>query len=592
MVPTHAFAGPRLDFGQVAVVMGTDGDGLNLRDAPSLAANIITVMLEGAQVELLAPDVEDEDGLIWSHVAYEGVVGYSVADFLGNQSDTDPQLEPGQVMVVMQTGGDGLNMRDAPSLAAAVLTTMPEGAQVEVLLVDAEGDSQLAWSQIVYDGTLGYAAADFLGNASETIVTPVDDPLGHLAIGTIARVTGTDGDGLNLRAAASRTALILTTLGEGGHVRILDGPSIDALGDPWYAVDVDDRVGWLHGDFLISAAAAAWCVPGISVLGMSDALDKVEFDGFDVGGLSALVETPQPAQYVSLVDRQDGTPARVFTLTMKVAVDGFDELQVVGVTVLRDAAGNPFTSDTFDGEGLAVLNDGSMLVASETEPSIRRFSYDGQLIEELSIPDRFRVEPHGGARANESFEGLSLGPDEDQLLVAVESPLQSDGWTDDGRGRIRMLNFRRAADGMLQPGQEFFYLTEPGGHVTDILVLSGQQVLVLERSSTPEHGLTVRLFRVHLDLSQDVSGSDSLAADAATPRAKTLLVDLADCSSAVESVVPDGSTPLVDNFEGLALGPRLEDGRQVLLLQSDDNFESSQRTRLLALAIADLDGQE
>ena len=43
--------------------------------------------------------------------------------------------------------------------------------------------------------------------------------------------------------------------------------------------------------------------------------------------------------------------------------------------------------------------------------------------------------------------------------------------------------------------------------------------------------------------------------------------------------------PLLDNYEGLALGPRLPGGRRSLLLQSDDNFSAGQVTRVVALGV-------
>jgi hypothetical protein len=54
---------------------------------------------------------------------------------------------------------------------------------------------------------------------------------------------------------------------------------------------------------------------------------------------------------------------------------------------------------------------------------------------------------------------------------------------------------------------------------------------------------------------------------------KTLLVDL-----------PSTVDPL-DNVEGVTLGPKLPDGRQSLLLVSDDNFSPQQITQFVAFAM-------
>jgi hypothetical protein len=80
---------------------------------------------------------------------------------------------------------------------------------------------------------------------------------------------------------------------------------------------------------------------------------------------------------------------------------------------------------------------------------------------------------------------------------------------------------------------------------------------------------------------------DSLAASNLEPLQKELLVDLANCPSSGAKAAPGAvqSNPLLDNFEGLTLGPVLPDGRQSLVLVSDDNFSSGQTTRVIVLAV-------
>lgn len=54
-------------------------------------------------------------------------------------------------------------------------------------------------------------------------------------------------------------------------------------------------------------------------------------------------------------------------------------------------------------------------------------------------------------------------------------------------------------------------------------------------------------------------------------------------SSTSGALTPPGATqpnPLLDNFEGVALGSRLPDGRHTLFLISDDNESASQTTRV------------
>jgi hypothetical protein len=52
-----------------------------------------------------------------------------------------------------------------------------------------------------------------------------------------------------------------------------------------------------------------------------------------------------------------------------------------------------------DSEALAIDHDGTLLITSEKEPSIRRYSRDGKLLEKsLPVPDGLRVAPVGRLR--------------------------------------------------------------------------------------------------------------------------------------------------------------------------------------------------
>jgi hypothetical protein len=106
----------------------------------------------------------------------------------------------------------------------------------------------------------------------------------------------------------------------------------------------------------------------------------------------------------------------------------------------------------------------------------------------------------------------------------------------------------------------------------------------MERGFQAGVGNTVRIYRVSLGGARDVSGVDSLAASNLEPLQKELLVDLANCPSSGAKAAPGAvqSNPLLDNFEGPSVRP---DGRQSLVLVSDDNFSSGQTTRVIVLAV-------
>ncbi len=333
-------------------------------------------------------------------------------------------------------------------------------------------------------------------------------------------------------------------------------------------------------------AAPACGNSGVEFLGFSDALNKMTFGGANVGGLSSLTYDRGRDVYYSLVDNERETPARFYTLRIPLGSESLGAPRVLEVATLRDASGQPFTGANFDGEGIALTPGGELLISSETEPSIRRFGLDGQLLGELPVPERFRVAPAGEARNNQTFESLALGLGGRTLFTAVEGPLAPDGATADGRLRIRILRYDAGGAGDFAPAAQHFYLTEPAQGVAEIAAPSERELLVLERGFVQGSGNTVRVYRVSLDGAADLSGAASLDAPGLAPVAKELLFDLADCPPSGATNPQPQANPLLDNFESLALGPRLADGRQALLLQSDDNFGQGQVTRVVAVSVA------
>jgi hypothetical protein len=329
------------------------------------------------------------------------------------------------------------------------------------------------------------------------------------------------------------------------------------------------------------------CATGVDFLGFSDALYKQTYEGTSVGGLSALTYDQRRGVYYSLVDNGPAATSEVRFYTLRLPPSGgtLGEPQILDVTTLRNAGGQPFTASDFDGEGITLTRSGDLFVSSETEPSIRRFSLDGELLEELPAPPKFLVAPEGQATRNQTFESLSLSPNNRSLFTAVEGTLAPDGQTTDGENRIRILRYEDRGPGGYEPVEEFFYLTEPGQGVAEIVALSEDDLLVLERGFVPGEGNTVRVFRVSLGGAEDVSDEPSLAAPGLEPVEKVLLVDIADCPPGAATTPGTQENPLLDNYESLALGPRLPGGRRSLLLQSDDNFSDGQVTRVVALGV-------
>jgi hypothetical protein len=242
-------------------------------------------------------------------------------------------------------------------------------------------------------------------------------------------------------------------------------------------------------------------------------------------------------------------------------------------------------SFSVDLEGI-VLVPGAFIVANEKGNRLLEVDGGGSLRREIPLPAHFST-----ARVNKSLEALSLTPDGKHLFTTSEGTLECDGPmptnTTGGLLRILRMGFPQGDT------EEHAYLTDPLPHqqggdygVADLVAIAHDEVLVLERGWTPGVGNTARIYHVNLD-DEASSCSATPALSASMPvLAKKLLVDLKTLHAhdlpAAEEAQP---SPLLDNFEGMALGPRLPDGRSSLILVSDDNSRAEQRARVIVLAL-------
>lgn len=340
--------------------------------------------------------------------------------------------------------------------------------------------------------------------------------------------------------------------------------------------------------------AAPRGLPSFELVATAELPDGLEVDGAPVGGLSALAYQPSSGVWYALSDdRAEHGPARFYALRVELAEGTGAGLavEVVEATGLRREDGRPFEQGSLDPEGLAVGDAGTAWVSSEgwaargVDPFVAEIRLDGRTLRTLELPDRFLPRDGRGVRDNLGFESLTLSPDGSSLFVATENALAQDGpaASPDSGSRARLLRFD-AASGRLVA--EHVYEVErvprvpvdPDGLVVgglvELLSLGGDRLLALERAYAQGRGNTVRLYLVDLAGADDVSGSDRLPRPGRLrPVAKRRLLDLAAFG------VPVG------NVEGMALGPRLADGRRLLLLVSDDNFDAAQESRLYAFAV-------
>lgn len=247
-------------------------------------------------------------------------------------------------------------------------------------------------------------------------------------------------------------------------------------------------------------------------------------------------------------------------------------------------------SGPWDGEGLVRIGTDFIAVTDETTPTVGRFDATGRFLESIAMPAHFTQQ--STTAGNKGLESLTLSPSGRYLFTANEAALASDGAgsTKTAGTTVRILRRDLSAN----HDEEHAYRTEPLGEgtggdmgVSDMLALSDDDLLVLERGYQVNYGNTVRIFRVSLAGAPDVLDVKNLTAQ--TPvLAKTLLVDLSTLPPSGAPNPQKQPNPLLDNYEALALGPTLADGRRLIFVTSDDNANTDQVARILALAVRGL----
>lgn len=233
--------------GDAATGSATTTAALNLRSGPGTTYAVRTVMPAGATVELRG---DAQNGFL--PLNYNGTTGWAAADWLSVGSapapTPDPQPAPGNGTVPVGDSATGsatvttyLNLRTGPGTTYAVVTVMPTGATVEL-----RGDAQNGFLPLSFNGTTGWAAADWLNVGSAPAPTP-PPPSGDGSVPVGDSVTGSavTTASLNLRSGPGTTYAVRTVMPFGAGVELRGEPQ-----NGFYPVNYQGTLGWAAGDWL------------------------------------------------------------------------------------------------------------------------------------------------------------------------------------------------------------------------------------------------------------------------------------------------------------------------------------------------------
>jgi len=250
--------------------------------------------------------------------------------------------------------------------------------------------------------------------------------------------------------------------------------------------------------------------------------------------------------------------------------DSGDQLVRISIDLATNGALNAAAATTtktltpgHDFEGIAIGPNGSVLVAEEDTPAIRRYDpVSGAVAASLTMPAVF-----GSRRTNIGFESLTRAPDGITYWTANEEALTVDGpasTTTQGT-TVRLQRFGYDSAGTVTLGPQYAYpvapihsgpaLSQSRSGLVDLVALPDGTLLALERSLGFLQ-YESRIYHVTFAGATDVSQPPyhlGLIGQSYSLATKTLLWS---------GQVGGGSG---QNLEGLALGPQLPGGNWSLL---------------------------
>jgi len=386
--------------------------------------------------------------------------------------------------------------------------------------------------------------------------------------------------------------------------------------------------------FSLQFVSSAWALK-LELLAVAELPHKMKFEKTVVGGLSAIYFDGDSSTLTAVSDDRgrEGAP-RFYEFDFNYSDH---KLSVVPKAVHLIKTKGPKL--TLDMEGLAPLPWGNFLISSEGDlgkkpramPEILDVKKDGTLVRSFELPAKFLPEAQGpqtkGIRNNRGLEGLTRAPlgsaGGDHWYLMNEESLVQDSKAE--AGPLRLLVYDSPEAWVIKPGKEYVYLPEGGsaepstrltlaGRVSELLALSNEQFLVLERSMQVEpnrFSYVCKIFVAKLADAVDVSGVESLAGKdlkSYKPMKKELVLDLetlkeklgetdstqasdqasdpATVNATTKGHSKESIKNSIENFEGLAFGPEVNK-KKTLIVVSDDNFKKSERTQILLFSIND-----
>jgi hypothetical protein len=336
-----------------------------------------------------------------------------------------------------------------------------------------------------------------------------------------------------------------------------------------------------------------------------------------LGGFSAIDYSAEQKLFFVAPDRgpDDGAvkyQCRIQLIRMERGGEDLNQpwsYEVVKTTMLTDSQGRPFVglsrqfesdqqfSHRFDPEGIRVLADGRFIISDEYGPYLVVFSPEGKEVKRFKIPAHYQIKNPGigkddenaqnkvGRQTNRGMEGLAITADGKYLYGLMQSPLLQDSKLSQ-KGKPTGLNCRLIRFDM-QSGEttEYVYvLDNEDNKLNEILAISDSEFLVIERDGEAgDDAKYKKIVKIDISEATPIDGTESLPekglAQGVQPVAKTMLIDLLDPKYKL------AGKQMPEKIEGITFGPKMDDGRSLLFISSDNDFSAENPTQIYIFAL-------
>ena len=300
-----------------------------------------------------------------------------------------------------------------------------------------------------------------------------------------------------------------------------------------------------------------------------------------IGGLSGI--DYNNGYYYFVVD--DATNPRFLKAKININKNVISSINFEEVVLLNDTTTNFYRGNNLDLESIFIDEENKQVnfssegsISKGIKPSIFTTDLEGNFISEIELPKN--LQDLENIKHNGVLEGSSKSINKKGFWSIMEAPLKNDGEEPTftkTQSPVRITYFdAKTKKATKQFAYQLEQITKPAkstinlNGVTAILEYDTNKFFIVERTYQSGYGAfgnIVRIFNAEItNETTDVLDLKSLKESEYKPLKKRLLVNFED----LRNKLTEG---IVDNIEGITLGPVLENGNQSLILVSDDNFQ-------------------